>query len=343
MVLNGASMAAFDTCCNVFLLNLWGKDSDPYYQALHFTFGLGGLIAPLIAAPFLGNYNEFQSASFNYENITSFTNNVTDQLHGEEFFYNVPKITYAYSIVGAAVFLVVLLYLSTFVISPTDEYSEKDETKSSIKQNPFFFVLATSLVFAMLFIQTGTEIGYAQMLTPYAVKGKLKLPTKTGSYITSAFWAAFSISRFCSVFMAIKFTNLTLIIYDIIVTSVAAVVLTAFSNQVWALWLSSVLFGIGTASFFPAVVAWFGTYISVTNKVAGILLCSAAFGELAIPFTISFTIETTPEVFIYMVPASCACSALIVLILYLIFRNSPSNTDAEKQPSIDAHISNVSL
>ncbi|XP_054720646.1 sodium-dependent glucose transporter 1-like [Uloborus diversus] len=341
MAVNGAAMGAFDTCCNVYLLNLWGKDSAPYYQALHFTFGVGGLISPLIAAPFLGSYNELQSESFNYDNVTFSAMNLTDELNSGGLFANIPKITYAYSIVGATEFLVVLIYVSTFVISPTDEYSEKEEAKSSIKQNPFFFAVVIGLVFALLFIQTGAEIGYAQMITPYAVKGKLKLPITTGSYMTSAFWAAFTISRFSSVFMAMKFTNLTLIVYDLIVTSVAAVFLTALSSHVWALWLSSVLFGIGIASFFPATVAWFGTHINVTNKIAGVFVCSAAFGELAMPFAISYNIETTPEVFIYMIPASCACSTLIVLAVYLILRNSPSNPEVEKQPSSDVGISTI--
>ena len=34
-------------------LELWGRKSAPYMQALHFSFGLGAFIAPLIAAPFL--------------------------------------------------------------------------------------------------------------------------------------------------------------------------------------------------------------------------------------------------------------------------------------------------
>ncbi|XP_054720645.1 LOW QUALITY PROTEIN: sodium-dependent glucose transporter 1-like, partial [Uloborus diversus] len=262
--------------CNVFLLNLWGKESAPYYQALHFAFGLGGLLSPLIAAPFLRNYNELKSEN---------------------------------------------------------EYSEKDEAKNGKRQNPLFFFAIVGLVFALLFIQTGAEIGYAQMLTPYAVKGKLKLTTATGSYMTSAFWAAFTVSRFLCVFLAIKLTSLTLIIYNFIVTSVAAAILTALSNYEWALWLSSVLYGIGIASFFPAAIAWFETHINVTNKIASIFVCSAAFDELAIPFIVRFNIETTPEVFIYVVPASCVCSGFIVLILYLIFRNKKPTLPVEKQHS----------
>jgi len=37
----------------VLCLDLWGRNSGPFMQALHFSFGLGAFVAPLLAAPFL--------------------------------------------------------------------------------------------------------------------------------------------------------------------------------------------------------------------------------------------------------------------------------------------------
>ena len=41
-------------------LNTWGRQSAPYMQTLHFSFGLGAFVAPLVAEPFLSNttFNE---------------------------------------------------------------------------------------------------------------------------------------------------------------------------------------------------------------------------------------------------------------------------------------------
>lgn len=49
----GVSMGLLDTGGNVVCLELWGRQSAPYMQALHFSFGLGAFVAPLVAAPFL--------------------------------------------------------------------------------------------------------------------------------------------------------------------------------------------------------------------------------------------------------------------------------------------------
>lgn len=53
IVSGGIAMGFLDTGGNVQLLRLWGTKSAPYMQALHFAFGIGALVAPLIAKPFL--------------------------------------------------------------------------------------------------------------------------------------------------------------------------------------------------------------------------------------------------------------------------------------------------
>ena len=40
---------------NVICIHLWDRDSGPYMQALHFSFGLGAFVSPLLAEPFLGH------------------------------------------------------------------------------------------------------------------------------------------------------------------------------------------------------------------------------------------------------------------------------------------------
>ncbi|XP_019628820.1 PREDICTED: sodium-dependent glucose transporter 1A-like isoform X2 [Branchiostoma belcheri] len=49
----GVAMGFLDTGGNVLCLNLWGQRSAPYMQALHFSFGMGAFIAPLLAKNFI--------------------------------------------------------------------------------------------------------------------------------------------------------------------------------------------------------------------------------------------------------------------------------------------------
>ncbi|GAB1601743.1 hypothetical protein Ahia01_000452700 [Argonauta hians] len=49
----GIAMGVLDTGGNVFCMRIWGEQSGPYIQAMHFAFGAGAFIAPLLAKPFL--------------------------------------------------------------------------------------------------------------------------------------------------------------------------------------------------------------------------------------------------------------------------------------------------
>ncbi|XP_076352956.1 uncharacterized protein LOC143248460 isoform X2 [Tachypleus tridentatus] len=70
--ITGITMGFLDTGGNVWCLDLWGKKSAPIMQALHFCFGLGAFIAPLVAEPFLSPH-VIQSAVSLPENGSNIT------------------------------------------------------------------------------------------------------------------------------------------------------------------------------------------------------------------------------------------------------------------------------
>jgi FHS family Na+ dependent glucose MFS transporter 1 len=46
-------MLFLQTGGNADLVSLWDEEGRPYMQALHFCFGFGGIISPLVTEPFL--------------------------------------------------------------------------------------------------------------------------------------------------------------------------------------------------------------------------------------------------------------------------------------------------
>ncbi|XP_072176516.1 major facilitator superfamily domain-containing protein 4A-like [Diadema setosum] len=55
LAIMGFFMGIIDTVANVSLLKIYGKLVSPFLQALHFCYGLGAVISPLLAEPFLLN------------------------------------------------------------------------------------------------------------------------------------------------------------------------------------------------------------------------------------------------------------------------------------------------
>ena len=45
----------------MFIMDLWGSEMTPFMQSLHFMFGIGALVAPAIAAPFLFETEDLES------------------------------------------------------------------------------------------------------------------------------------------------------------------------------------------------------------------------------------------------------------------------------------------
>ena len=53
-IMVGIANGFLDTGASTVCLQLWGKDSGPYMQAMHFAFAVGGSIAPLLVQAFIG-------------------------------------------------------------------------------------------------------------------------------------------------------------------------------------------------------------------------------------------------------------------------------------------------
>ena len=43
------------------ILSTWGKDSNPYYQALQAMFAVGAFVSPLVAESFVGEHRELDT------------------------------------------------------------------------------------------------------------------------------------------------------------------------------------------------------------------------------------------------------------------------------------------
>ncbi|TRY84741.1 hypothetical protein DNTS_027431 [Danionella cerebrum] len=67
MAVSGFAMGIIDTIANIQLVSIYKKDSPIFLQALHFFIGLGALVSPLIAEPFI---SEFCPGNNSTENAT---------------------------------------------------------------------------------------------------------------------------------------------------------------------------------------------------------------------------------------------------------------------------------
>ncbi|XP_078001354.1 major facilitator superfamily domain-containing protein 4A-like isoform X2 [Glandiceps talaboti] len=71
LAIMGIAMGIIDTTANVCLIKIYGPLVSPFLQALHFCYGIGAFISPIIAEPFLLNEDCTPLLHTNSSNVTS--------------------------------------------------------------------------------------------------------------------------------------------------------------------------------------------------------------------------------------------------------------------------------
>ncbi|XP_072239316.1 major facilitator superfamily domain-containing protein 4A [Leuresthes tenuis] len=82
MGLAGTAMGVMDTVANLQLVKLYQKDSAVFLQALHFFIGLGALVSPLVADPFLADNSCVLGANWTANSSSSDIKHLSDSLVG---------------------------------------------------------------------------------------------------------------------------------------------------------------------------------------------------------------------------------------------------------------------
>ncbi|XP_076371221.1 sodium-dependent glucose transporter 1A-like isoform X2 [Tachypleus tridentatus] len=346
MTVGGLTLGAIDTGGNCWCLHLWGKESGPYFQALHFTFGVGTLIAPILAEPFLMPANETNGTSeainltdpsLFWKLQTNLTEKNNTELEQNTYFeghngFQIFGIEYAFAIIGAFTFVVFILFFIAFVIKKSDvtDQMEKEEGSQSVGLQFTLMVLAVSVVFMICY--AGLEVTYGQMIATFAVVGPLKLSKSKGSFLTSVYWGSYTFARGMAVFVSMKLSSLVMLVIDICITLGATSLLVIFSaSSEEVLWLGSGLLGIGLASMYPSMISWVERYIVMTNKVTSTFIVTTSLGEMIAPLVVGHYIEHTPMFLMHMMLGGIICAFLACFIIWQFMNQQKSKYDTEKR------------
>ncbi|GIY29722.1 sodium-dependent glucose transporter 1A [Caerostris extrusa] len=295
---------------NVWCLSFWNDESSPFFQALHFFFGIGASLAPLIAGPFLSPENVDPAINFTVSiNATQFTLNNNIII--------VPPIVYAYGIISIFSIMVAVLFACFFLVKANERKGKKDVVYQDPTSCERFVIILTS--FLLLSVYAGIEIGYGQMIAVYAVKSEHKFTQFYASVIASVYWGTFTLSRGLSIFLAIKFSPITIILCDFSIMLLSSIILATIGNMYSNfLWLGTSLLGLGLASFYASTITWVEQYVNVTNKVGSSFVVAASFGEMIAPLAISQYVKEKPQVLMYIVSGCVVTCGFLIFILWVV-------------------------
>ncbi|XP_077489320.1 sodium-dependent glucose transporter 1A-like [Amblyomma americanum] len=324
----GLSWGAFSTGANVWIMKMWKENSSPALQVFHLASGIGYLMAPLIARPFMSTRGS------HVENATTVVANVTltdtsdlrinalgprntslaDVSSRESAIYYAYGIASALQLVPAAS-MTVLYFIDndSFRAQRTNSLNSAGSTVRKSAYYINFTRITLSLLCAYMFSYTAVHCTTSQMLTAFAVKCDLHFSKPSASRLVAVFFLCFAASRLAAALFAVKVSAFAVLVASHVALVTAAVVLIAWgSSSGTALWVASAVAGLSQGPLNAAVTAWVAKRINITSKMMSIVTVSAAPGFLLPPLLVGQFLDSTPNVFLYM-------SFAAVMVLTAVF------------------------
>jgi FHS family Na+ dependent glucose MFS transporter 1 len=254
----GISEGMLDVGGNTLLVWVHRHRVGPWMNALHFFFGVGSLLSPLILA------QAVQASG------------------GIGWGYW----TLALLVLPVAAFLLYLPSPKALVARGTPE-SGLRAGSSSRRRNGL--LVALFALFFFLFV--GAEVGYAGWIFSYSLAAGLATAT-SAAYLTSAFWAALTVGRAVGIAVSARFRPSTILYGDLAGCLVSAAIILLWPESREAIWLGTLGMGFSMASIFAVTISLAERRMTITGRVTGYFFVGGSAGGMTLPWLMGQLFES---------------------------------------------------
>ncbi|XP_003748192.1 sodium-dependent glucose transporter 1 [Galendromus occidentalis] len=305
----GCSMGFMDIGVHVWLQVLWKERSGSFFHFMNFMFGVGGIIGPFVCEPFL---LETRNAAMATENSTMLGVNTTVESsfgdttpvvkHGILTVGGESRIFTAYSIIAAINAFIAISMIVSYCMDSTDFKPNKNATYFS--ENLGRTERRTVLTLLALYLTVGVtcEISFSAMVYTFAVNhSSLNFSKSQAAYLTSLYWASYTISRVFTTILSLTLSPAQLIVgsHFIYLSSALSMMLFINSSPMLSSWLGTALVAFGLSPYWANATAWSVQYVQLTPAALGPILVVISSGVMLIPFFIGNQIDKNPQFFLY--------------------------------------------
>ena len=277
LFLLGVFEGILDVGGNTLLIWVHRRNVGPYMNALHFFFGVGTFIAPLILAQ-------------------------TVLLSGDI------KLGY----IVMAVLIMPVLFWMLRQPSPTTSHNGSEST-SNLARHTRSQVILIIFTATILFFYVGAEIGFGGWIYTYALELDLADET-TAAYLNSAFWGAFTIGRLLSIPLATRFRPRVLMMVNFFGCLLSATLIILFQGSVTVLWSGSILMGLSMASIFPVTITLAERRMTISGQTTSFFFVGVGLGSMLMPWLIGQLFEPIgPLATMYVILVALVLDFLVFL------------------------------
>jgi len=251
MVLLGLSISMVDVGSNTFLVWVQREKVPPYMTGLHFFFGVGAFLAPLLVAQVLLRYDDI-SWSFWFLSLLIFP---------------------------SALWLFLLP-------NPKPQHIKAAVEEPIEKTN---FKLFVSVILFLL-IYMGIVRGYGGWIYSYGLITGLTDITGA-AYLTSLFWGTFTSARLLSIPLTVRVKPISLILVSVIGSLMSFSLILIFPASFQVLLLSSAGVGAFLAPIFPNTLSFCERRLKITGKITSWFFVGSSAGAMTLPWIFGQVLE----------------------------------------------------
>ena len=251
----GVAEGALDVGVNTLVVWVHGRKVGPYMNALHFFFGLGAFLSPIIVAQAL-------------------------PLEG--------GIRLAYWVLGALMLPVaVSVAMVPSPVAGSARLTAEGRAQTTGNLNDRLLLLLLPLFF---FLYVGVEGSFGSWIATYARATGLG-DEAAAAYLTSAFWGALTLGRLLSIPLALRFSPRQVLAFDLGSCFLSVLVLLLWPGVPLATWAGTFGAGLGMASVFPTTLSLAERHLTITGSITSLFFVGASLGGMALPWIIGQLFE----------------------------------------------------
>ena len=281
LFLLGLGQGLLDIGGNVNLLWVFQKRVGPYMNALHFFFGVGAFLSPIIL------HNVYRWSG--------------EQLHWP--FWSLAIL----SLPGIAALV--------FLTSPENPEREAIENHPKDINTP----LVVAMVF-LFFLYVGVEGGFGGWIFTYATEGHIATEAGA-SYMNAVFWGALTLGRLISVPLAKKLSPAQLLTGNYLLAILFLGLILIFPMQTTVVWIVSAGLGLALSSVFPTLLVLGESRMKISGKVTGLFFLGSSLGGTLVPMVLGQIFEYIGSYYIMLALFFVSILGLVVLSSVIIKSN----------------------
>jgi FHS family Na+ dependent glucose MFS transporter 1 len=282
LLILGVAEGALDVGGNTLLVWTHRDKVGPFMNGLHFCFGAGAFLSPILIAQAV-------------------------LMSGD--------ITWAYWVLAllmlpTAVWLLRLSSLTAPAASKDESVRRADHRSTGAHEH-----LLVALIALFLLLYVGAESSFGGWVFTYAVA--LDLTSETvAAYLTSAFWGSLTLGRLLAIPIAVRFRPRSILLGGLVGCLAGVGIILLWPNSLTALWLGTLGLGLSMASLFPVSLSLAERYMTITGQVTGWFFVGASAGGMSLPWLIGQLFESVgPRVTMLAILADLVVAAGVFAVL----------------------------